>query len=260
MRPTRPRAAPAPTPKTIMAEIPTPEQVALVRRRYVEGAPVERDLRRNRHHRLDIALSLPRRRLSRRLRHQARADRRGAAPACASAGRNGSRTALVARMWRTAERQVEEIEERLEGRRARARRAREQRPHARHRGQDAARACGVRRGHEAARQARRPNDDNDDDRAPETSTSSVESLRDALKRLSQPGRRRSVLASLNERRLDTLQRRLGRLRAPASGAAAGRLDHLADARRPRRRQDPRRRRMGAGAREPASAGRRARSR
>jgi hypothetical protein len=94
-----------------MTDIPTPEQVALVRRRYACGDKV-RDIVAE----TGIALGtlyrcidgdfpdgsgiepapLPRRHTGMRIRHRA-----------------GSRAALVARMWKTAERQVEEIEDRL---------------------------------------------------------------------------------------------------------------------------------------------------
>jgi hypothetical protein len=98
--------------KSIMAEIPTPERVALVRRRYPEGAPVKAIMAESGiidrgvfYRCLDgefpdgsgqTLAPIPRRR--------------------ASAGkptRRVSRKALVARLWRTAERQVAEIEERL---------------------------------------------------------------------------------------------------------------------------------------------------
>ena len=88
-----------------MTEIPTPEQVALARRGYIERVPVRTIL-------AEVAIKLgtlyrcidgefpdgsgiapaplPRRYAGVRVRH-----------------RMGSRAALVARMWRTAERQVE---------------------------------------------------------------------------------------------------------------------------------------------------------
>jgi hypothetical protein len=94
-----------------MAITPTPGMVALARLRYVEGVPVKAILAET-----NIKLGtfyrcidgdfpdgsgirpapLPRRHAGVRVRH-----------------RMGSRAALVARMWRTAERQVEEIEDRL---------------------------------------------------------------------------------------------------------------------------------------------------
>jgi hypothetical protein len=95
-----------------MAYIPPPETVALVRRRYAEGAAVNAIAAETGLKNLSIfyrclagfypdgsgvkPASIPRRRAGVRVRH-----------------RKGSRAALVARMWRTAERQVEEIEDRL---------------------------------------------------------------------------------------------------------------------------------------------------
>jgi hypothetical protein len=95
-----------------MADIPTPEQVVLVRRRYVEGATVKSICAESGITNLDILYRclagefpdgsgvplapIPLRRSGVRVR-----------------GRAGSRSALVARLWRTAEKQVEEIEERL---------------------------------------------------------------------------------------------------------------------------------------------------
>ena len=93
-----------------MADIPTPETVALARRRYAEGATItsicaETGIRnRNTLYRCfdgyyddgsgQKPSPLPRRR--------------------ASAGRRATdRAALVARLWRTAERQVQQIEDRL---------------------------------------------------------------------------------------------------------------------------------------------------
>jgi hypothetical protein len=111
MRPAAAMAAPARTPKTIMTVIPTPEQVALARRLYSEGAPVkdilaEAGITRGILYRC-LAGGLP--------------DGSGVEPASIALRRRGvrgrhrmgSRAALVARMWRTAERQVEEIEARL---------------------------------------------------------------------------------------------------------------------------------------------------
>jgi hypothetical protein len=100
-------------PEKIMAEIPTPAQVALVRRRYVEGATLKsivaetgvksvhyfyRCLRGDLDDGSGAPLApIPLRRAGVRIY-----------------GKNGSRRTIVARMWRTAERQVEEIEERLQ--------------------------------------------------------------------------------------------------------------------------------------------------
>ena len=100
-----------PTPRNIMI-IPTPDVVALVRRRYREGATVKAIVAESGISNLNIIYRclegefpdgsgvrpepIPKRRPGVRVRH-----------------RSGSRTALVARMWRTAERQVEEIEDRL---------------------------------------------------------------------------------------------------------------------------------------------------
>jgi hypothetical protein len=95
-----------------MANIPTPDVVALVRRRYQERVTVkaicaETGLKNLDHFYRCLAglypdgsglklTPIPQRRAGTRVRH-----------------RSGSRVALVARMWRTAERQVEEIEARL---------------------------------------------------------------------------------------------------------------------------------------------------
>jgi hypothetical protein len=95
-----------------MAGIPTPDVVALIRRRYAEGATVKEIVAESGVTNLDIfyrcvagdypdgsgepLAPIAKRRPGARVRH-----------------RKGSRTALVARMWRTAERQVEEIEDRL---------------------------------------------------------------------------------------------------------------------------------------------------
>jgi hypothetical protein len=107
--------ASARNPTDIMAEIPqpTPGQVALVRRRYSEGAMVRAILTEAgvKHATLYRCLDgdfpdgsgsgiAP---APIALRHAGRRNRR----------RMGSRAALVARMWRTAERQVEEIDDRL---------------------------------------------------------------------------------------------------------------------------------------------------
>jgi hypothetical protein len=94
-----------------MTQNPTPEQVALARRRYLERVPV-RDILAATELKLGtlyrcLAGDFP--------------DGSGLAPAPIAlrhAGgrardRIGSRAALIARMWRTAERQVEEIERRL---------------------------------------------------------------------------------------------------------------------------------------------------
>jgi hypothetical protein len=95
-----------------MADIPTPDVVALLRRRYLEGAAVKTISIETGVRNLDIfyrclagefddgsgvtPAPIPKRRPGQRMR-----------------GRNASREALVARLWRTAERQVEEIETRL---------------------------------------------------------------------------------------------------------------------------------------------------
>ena len=95
-----------------MAFIPTPEVVALVRLRYVEGATVHAIVAASGITNLDIIYRcvdgkfldgsgvppapIPRRRPGMRMR-----------------GRAGSRASLVASIWRTAEKQVEEIESRL---------------------------------------------------------------------------------------------------------------------------------------------------
>ena len=92
-----------------MTEAPSPATVALVRRRYLAGAAVK-----------DIVAEagITRVMLDRCLKGEF-ADGSGAVPVPiarrhARARRpTGSRAALVARMWRTAERQVEEIEDRL---------------------------------------------------------------------------------------------------------------------------------------------------
>jgi hypothetical protein len=112
MRPAGGEAAAGQSPKNIMAYSPPPEVVALVRRLYREGATVKAIVAETGITNLDILYRcvdgdypdgtdekpkpLPKRRPGVRVRH-----------------RKGSRTALVARMWRTAERQVEEIEDRL---------------------------------------------------------------------------------------------------------------------------------------------------
>ena len=94
-----------------MAETPTPDVVALVRRRYAEGALVKAILAET-----GITLGMLYRCLAGHF-----PDGSGIKPAripLRRAGvrirqRLGSRAALVTRMWRTAERQVEEIEDRL---------------------------------------------------------------------------------------------------------------------------------------------------
>jgi hypothetical protein len=99
-------------PKDIMADIPTPAQVALVRLRYPEDAPVRSIMAESGIKDLDILYRclngefpdgsgqkltpIPRRRAGARQRP-----------------RVVSRKALVARLWRAADRQVAEIEERL---------------------------------------------------------------------------------------------------------------------------------------------------
>jgi hypothetical protein len=95
-----------------MTYIPTPDVVAFVRRRYAEGATVRTIVEESGIKNLTILYRcvagdypdgsgikpapIPKRREGVRVRH-----------------RLGSRAALVSRMWRTAERQVEEIEDRL---------------------------------------------------------------------------------------------------------------------------------------------------
>lgn len=105
-------AATAPNPTNIMAYAPPPDTVALVRRLYAEGKTIKEICAASGIDNLTIlygcidgrypdgsgvmSAKLPRRREGARMRD------------CA-----GSRSALVARMWRAAERQVEEIEDRL---------------------------------------------------------------------------------------------------------------------------------------------------
>jgi hypothetical protein len=111
MRPAAAMAAPARTPDTVMIVIPTPEQVALARRRYFERAPVKEILAE-----AGIKLGTLYRCLAGDF-----PDGSGVEPAAIELRRRGvrvrhrlgSRAALVARIWRTAERQVEEIEDRL---------------------------------------------------------------------------------------------------------------------------------------------------
>lgn len=95
-----------------MAYAPPPETVALVRRRYAQGAAVKTVVAESGIRNLNVIyrclaglypdgsgaklVPVPQRRPGVRMRR-----------------RIGSRAALVARMWRTAERQVEEIEDRL---------------------------------------------------------------------------------------------------------------------------------------------------
>jgi hypothetical protein len=95
-----------------MTQAPTPDVVALVRRLYAEGVFVKQIVAQSGIKNLNIIYRcvaglypdgsgikpapIPQRRRGVRVRH-----------------RTGSRAALVTRMWRTAERQVEEIEERL---------------------------------------------------------------------------------------------------------------------------------------------------
>jgi hypothetical protein len=95
-----------------MAYAPASDAVALVRRRYAEGAAVNAIVAESGIKNLNIIYRclaglypdgsgskpapIPQRRPGVRMRH-----------------RMGSRAALVSRMWRTAERQVEEIEDRL---------------------------------------------------------------------------------------------------------------------------------------------------
>jgi len=94
-----------------MAEIPTPATVALVRRLYIDGVPVRSILAE-----AGITLGTLYRCLAGDF-----PDGSGIEPApirLRRAGvrirqRMGSRAALVARLWRTAERQVEEVEARM---------------------------------------------------------------------------------------------------------------------------------------------------
>jgi AcrR family transcriptional regulator len=94
-----------------MTETPTPERVALARRRYLEDAPVRAIC-------AEAGFSLGT--LYRCLAGHF-PDGSGIAPAAIALRSTGTRpprrksgrAALVARMWRTAERQVEEIEQRL---------------------------------------------------------------------------------------------------------------------------------------------------
>jgi hypothetical protein len=113
MRPRAGNAGAGANPEKPMADIPTPERVALVRRRYLERATVRTIRVESGINNLDIIY---------RCLAGEFADGSGAPPApiplrrpgVRIRGRAGSRTALVARMWRSAERQVEEIEERLD--------------------------------------------------------------------------------------------------------------------------------------------------
>jgi hypothetical protein len=94
-----------------MTPIPTPERVALARRLYVEGVPVKDILAAT-----EMKLGLFYRCIDGKLPDgsgivPARIGRRRAGVRVRH--RLGSRGALIARMWRTAERQVEEIEDRL---------------------------------------------------------------------------------------------------------------------------------------------------
>jgi len=111
LRPAADKAAAPKNPPSNMTEIPPPEQVALARRRYLERATVraicaEAGFSRGTLYRC-LAGDFP--------------DGSGLPPepikqrraGVRSNARRGSRAALVARMWRTAERQVEEIEDRL---------------------------------------------------------------------------------------------------------------------------------------------------
>jgi hypothetical protein len=93
--------------------IPTPEQVALARRLYVEGAPVSA---------IAAAIGASSVGIVYRCLDGAFADGTGVDPApiprrrpgVRLLGRSGSRAALVARLWRAAEQQVDEIERRLQ--------------------------------------------------------------------------------------------------------------------------------------------------
>jgi hypothetical protein len=95
-----------------MFETPTPEQVALARGLYVEGEPVKAIVAKAGLRSLGILY---------RCLNGDFPDGSGIEPVPITLRRSGvrirqrigSRGALVARMWRTAERQVEEIEDRL---------------------------------------------------------------------------------------------------------------------------------------------------
>jgi hypothetical protein len=112
MRLTAGGAGAARSPKAIMSDIPTPDRVALARRLYLEGVPVRTIL---------ATTGIPSLGTLYRCVQGAFPDGTGVAPAplprrradVRIRGRAGSRAALVARMWRAAERQVEEIEQRL---------------------------------------------------------------------------------------------------------------------------------------------------
>ena len=106
-------ADPPKNPETAMADIPPPERVALARRRYVEGATVKSICAETGIRSLEILYRclagefddgsgvkpepIPRRRTGVRIRRH-KADR----------------AALVERLWRTADQQVQQIEERLQ--------------------------------------------------------------------------------------------------------------------------------------------------
>ena len=157
--------------------------------------------------------------------------------------RAGSRAALVARMWRTAERQVEEIEDRLA---AAGIELAERESNARTLAVVAKTLRELAAVDEARRRGRRRSSRTKSMTipCPETSTSSVESLRAALTRSSIAELTPEVVSDFLRRAGVDVQRGLGNLRAFSSDAAAGRMDDLAAARRPRRGKDPRRRRMG----------------
>ena len=90
---------------------PTPDVVAQVRRLYAEGEPVKDDPGRTGIKTLNLYRCLDGRYPDGSGIKPARS--RSAAQGVHVRHRMGSRAALVARMWRTAERQVEEIEDRL---------------------------------------------------------------------------------------------------------------------------------------------------
>src|SRR5262249_32695926 len=109
-------AAASPNSEIDMADIPTPAQVALARRRYLEQATLQsirresglssRQVYRCLDGHNDDGSGTPLKPLARR---------RAAAPAARGSkpGDAGNRRELVARLWRSAECQVEDIEQRL---------------------------------------------------------------------------------------------------------------------------------------------------
>jgi hypothetical protein len=91
------------------------EKIALMRRRYVDGVPVDQILaefkvsRGTLYHWLDGGPQ-------RGPRHLPPIPRRGKAGTCRGALPSGARELLIDRLWRTASRQVQEIENRLAAR------------------------------------------------------------------------------------------------------------------------------------------------